>query len=120
MQFVRTVTGYREISLRRKAYEVFLAVLIQFKYSKVVILRSYLDCAFFGSHLIGVDKAAWVMFSLPASALDPDQAAILASMLVYPKPLNPSEWWLSMVGRRAKYGKALYIRHKESFEKIPR
>src|SRR5262245_33638723 len=34
MQFVRTATDYRELTLRRKVYEVLLAVLIQFRYTK--------------------------------------------------------------------------------------
>lgn len=46
MQFVRTCTGYRERTARRKIYEIFLSVVIQFRYSKIVILRSYLACAF--------------------------------------------------------------------------
>lgn len=119
MQFVRTVTGYREITMKRKLYEVLLAILIQFKYSKVVILRSYLNCAFFGSHLIGIDKAAGRTFSLSANDLEDDQAALLAAMLVYPKPLAPTEWWLNKIRRRADYGKALYVRHKKRFEKVP-
>ena len=53
MQFVRTVTGYRDRTLRRKLYEILLAVLIQIKFTKLEILRSYLNAAFFGSHLIG-------------------------------------------------------------------
>ncbi len=119
MQFVRTVTGYREITIRRKIYEITLALLIQFKYSKVVILRSYLNRAFFGSHLIGIDRASRQMFSTYWNSLDVDQAAIIAAMLVYPKPLNPTERWVNKVGRRANYGKALYVRHKKRFEKIP-
>ncbi|HEY9154188.1 MAG TPA: transglycosylase domain-containing protein, partial [Opitutaceae bacterium] len=57
MQFVRTATGFRERTLKRKFYEIFLSVLIQFRYPKRTILRSYLRCAFFGSHLIGASKA---------------------------------------------------------------
>src|SRR5260370_30708064 len=39
MQFVRTVTGYKELTITRKLYEMLLSILIQYRYSKIVILR---------------------------------------------------------------------------------
>jgi len=60
MQFVRTCTGYRELTLGRKVYEMLLAVLIQFRYSKIAILRSYLNCAYFGAQPRGASSAAQI------------------------------------------------------------
>jgi transglycosylase-like protein len=34
MQFVRTATGFREKTIKRKLYEILLAMLIQFRYNK--------------------------------------------------------------------------------------
>jgi membrane peptidoglycan carboxypeptidase len=65
MQLVRTATGYRELTLSRKLYEILLAVLIQFRYSKIVILRSYLRCAYFGWNLRGENAAAKKVFGRP-------------------------------------------------------
>jgi membrane peptidoglycan carboxypeptidase len=42
MQFVRTATDYRQKTLRRKLYEMLLAWIIQYRYNKFEILRSYL------------------------------------------------------------------------------
>src|SRR4051794_31769302 len=42
MQFIRTMTGYKDKTVRRKLYEMFLAYLLQFRMSKLAILRSYL------------------------------------------------------------------------------
>ncbi len=120
MQFVRTVTGYRHLSLRRKLYEIFLSVLIQFRYNKITILRSYLACAFFGSHLIGVNKATNKVFNQNPEDLSIDEAAFIAAMLVYPRPMSPSLEWQRMVQRRANYGKRIYISNKQRFEKLPR
>jgi membrane peptidoglycan carboxypeptidase len=120
MQFVRTATGYKDRTLTRKLYELLLSRIIQFRYSKIVILRSYLRCAFFGSHLTGADRVARELYGAwSASDLDLDQAAEVAAMLVYPRPLNPTEGWSRNVRRRAGYGKRVYVRNKQSFDKVP-
>lgn len=120
MQFVRTATNYRQQTLRRKFYEIFLAVMIQFRYKKIVILRSYLACAFFGSHLIGANVAAHKLFGCTADNLSTNQAARIAAMLVYPRPLSEGDKWKSKVQRRADYGIRVYLTNKKSFEKLPR
>lgn len=119
MQFVRTSTGYKQRTLRRKAYEIFLAALIQFRYSKIVILRSYLACAYFGSHLRGADQAARKIFNKPANDLLDEEAAFIAAMLVYPRPLCPTSEWHSKVQRRADYGKRIYFANKKRFDQHP-
>jgi len=119
MQFVRTCTGYRERTFRRKLYEMLLAVIIQFRYSKIEILRSYLRCAYFGSHLRGANATAQVVFGKNAEDLSVDEAAVVAAMLVYPRPRKPTEEWTLRVGRRADYGKRIYIANKERFDQLP-
>lgn len=119
MQFVRTSTGYKERKLRRKLYEMFLAVLIQFRYSKITILRSYLDCAYFGSHLKGANAAARRVFGKMAHELSIEEAAFIAAMLVYPRPSHPTDEWELRVRRRADYGKRIYISNKERFDQFP-
>lgn len=119
MQLIRTSTGYRAHTFKRKAYEMLLAWLIQFRYSKIVILRSYLACAFFGSRLRGAEVAARKMFAKAATDLSIDEAAIVAAMLVYPKPLQPTNKWQSRLDRRAEYGKRVYIARKERFDQMP-
>jgi membrane peptidoglycan carboxypeptidase len=119
MQIVRTATGYRTRTLGRKLYEVFLALLIQYRYSKIVILRSYLKSAFFGSHLVGAEKAAYTLFNTSSASLTIEQAAFLAAMLVYPKPLAGGETWSSKVLRRSNYGMKIYIANKKRFDQVP-
>lgn len=119
MQFVRTSTGYRERKLRRKLYEMLLSVLIQFRYSKIVILRSYLECAYFGSHQRGANAAALKVFGKVANHLTVEEAAFIAAMLVYPRPSHPTAEWELRVSRRADYGKRIYISNKERFDQLP-
>jgi monofunctional glycosyltransferase len=119
MQFVRTATGFSEKTLTRKLYEMLLATLIQYRYQKIEILRSYLSCAFFGSHLYGINEASRSVFNKRPNELDLDEAAEIAAMLVYPKPLVPTERWRLNVNRRANYAKTLYPRLEQSFNKLP-
>jgi len=118
MQFVRTVTGKKQRTLGRKIYELFLARIIQYRYSKIRILRGYLQCAFFGSHLIGSEKAAYDLFEKNSDELDAKESAFIAAMLVYPKPLQPTTKWRENVSRRANYGEMIYIRMKEKLNQI--
>lgn len=120
MQLVRTATGYRERRLRRKLYEMFLASLIQFRYSKITILRSYLNIAYFGWRLKGAEDAAQEIFRCRTERLELDEAAFLASMLVFPMPKQTSIEWSRKVLRRANHIKAAYVRHKERFDEIAR
>jgi membrane peptidoglycan carboxypeptidase len=119
MQFVRTATGYRQKTISRKLYEIFLVFIIQFRYSKVVILRSYLACAFFGSHLFGANRASQKLYGRNADHLTIDEAAVIAAMLVYPRPRSPTPAWELKVQRRARYGIRIYIANKERFDKLP-
>jgi membrane peptidoglycan carboxypeptidase len=119
MQFVRTATGFKEHTLFRKVYEIMISVLIQYRYDKITILRSYLGCAFFGTGLIGSGKAAQRMYNVHPEDLSIEQSAVLASLLVYPRPRQSSSLWEGRVRRRASYGVALYVRHKQSFDQFP-
>src|SRR6267143_4606762 len=119
MQFVRTATGYYDRSIRRKVYEMLLAWLIQYKYSKIEILRYYLKIAFFGSHLYGVERTSRRVFFKREIDLTLEEAADIASMLVYPRPKEPTERWAARVHRRSKYLISTYPRVKQRFEQLP-
>jgi monofunctional glycosyltransferase len=108
MQFVRTVTGLRQRTIWRKLYEAVLAIVVRSRYGKLVILRSYIACAFFGSGLIGADAAATRLFGKHATQLTLDEAAFIAAMLARPRPLGGPANWQTKVQRRAAYGLQLH------------
>jgi len=112
MQFVRTVTGYRAPTLKRKLYEAFLALVIQSRHKKIEILRSYLACAFFGSGLIGADAAAQRVFNKNADRLSMEEASFISAMLAYPRPLHGLPRWEHRARRRAAYAVAVCDRRK--------
>jgi membrane peptidoglycan carboxypeptidase len=120
MQFVRTATGYRQPTIRRKLYEMFLAYIIQHRYSKLTIFRSYLQIAYFGTGMRGSEAAGYAVFGRHPLALDIDDAAALAAMLVYPRPRNPSPKWQANHLRRSNYIKRIYIHREKRFEELQR
>jgi len=112
MQFVRTVTGFREPTVKRKVYEAFLALAIQFRHRKLEILRSYLACAYFGSGLIGADAAARRVFRKDADRLGIEEASLISAMLAYPRPLHGLPRWEQRARRRAAYAVAVFAARK--------
>lgn len=112
MQFVRTATGYREQTLKRKLYEVLLAILIQFRYKKIEILESYLACAHFGSGLTGAEATARKLFGKAADRLDFTEAALMSAMLARPRSSRASLAWQRRIETRAEYAIEVYLAGK--------
>jgi len=112
MQFVRTVTGYRAHTLKRKLYEALLAILIQFRYGKIDILESYLACAYFGSGLSGAEMAAQKVFGKAANELSLTEAAFVSAMLAHPRPSNAPLVWECRIRARAAYAMEVYMSRK--------
>jgi len=81
-------------SLWRKGVEAWFTVLIELFWSKERILLVYVNIAEFGDHLYGVEAASQYYFSIPASRLSPNQAALLAASLPNPRQFrvdNPNK-----------------------------
>ena len=76
-------------TVQRKAKEFFLALELTKKYSKEEILTMYLNNAYFGNGVWGVEDASKKYFGVSASQLTLDQAATLAGMLKGPEIYNP-------------------------------
>lgn len=75
----------------RKAKEIFIAMQIENTYSKKQILAMYLNNAYFGNGVWGVQDAARKYFGINASQLSVPQAATLAGMLTSPNGFNPKD-----------------------------
>lgn len=79
----------QEQTISRKAREYFLALEINKKYSKEEILTMYLNNAYFGNGVWGVEDASQKYFGTSASQLTVEQAAVIAGMLKGPEIYNP-------------------------------
>ena len=108
MQLYRTLSSRYERRLSRKIIELIAAKAYQKKFTKVQILRSYLQVAYFGTGLVGSEMASNEVYKIPSSEIKHKKAARLAAMLVYPKPKLVNANWKAKVVRRAKYGRFIY------------
>ncbi|CYU75148.1 penicillin-binding protein PBP2A [Streptococcus suis] len=90
----------QEQTVSRKAREYFLALEINKKYSKQEILTMYLNNAYFGNGVWGVEDASQKYFGIPASQLSMEQSAVIAGMLKGPEIYNPYYSLENAVNRR--------------------
>jgi len=78
-------------SVVRKGLEAGITVLIELTWPKRRILEVYLNVAQFGPSLYGVGAASERYFSKPASALELQEASLLAAVLPNPVRLHADE-----------------------------
>lgn len=88
-QLVKNALLSQKQTIDRKAREIFLAVEVENVYSKEEILTMYLNNAYFGRGIWGVEDAAERYFGIHASQLSNAQAATLAAMLRSPVIYDP-------------------------------
>jgi penicillin-binding protein 1B len=83
----------RERSLWRKLQEAYMAVLIDYRYSKDEILEAYLNEVYLGQNfsqgVYGFGLASYFYFGIPVNELDIDQVALLVGMVKGPSYYDP-------------------------------
>nr|WP_125703629.1 PBP1A family penicillin-binding protein [Lacticaseibacillus daqingensis] len=84
----------------RKGQELFLAVQLTKVYSKQDILAMYLNNAYFGNGVWGVQDASRRYFGKDAAALSVSEGATLAAMLRSPSFYNPIDHMDNAISRR--------------------
>jgi len=96
-QLVKQTILTPEVTLERKAREIFLALRLERMFSKDQILEAYINKMYFGknangSNIYGVQAAARGIFGVDVKDLNIPQAAYIAGMLQAPSryiPFNP-------------------------------
>lgn len=88
-QLVKNAYLSQEQTMTRKFKELFLAIQVENVYSKNEILTMYLNNAYFGNGVWGVQDASRRYFGENASQLSVPDAAVLAGMLTSPSAFNP-------------------------------
>ena len=85
----------------RKAKELFLSFELEKKYSKDQILEMYLNNAYFGNGVYGIENASLRYFGKSAKDLTISEAAVLTGSLKAPNVYNPIDDMEATVKRRA-------------------
>lgn len=87
-------------TLIRKLKELFLAIEIEKQYTKNEILEMYLNKAYFGNGVWGVEDASHKYFGKNASDVSLTEAATIAGMLKAPTTYNPLDNLENSLSRR--------------------
>jgi penicillin-binding protein 1A len=88
-QLARDLFLHRDVSLRRKLKEAFLAREIEKKYSKRRILELYCNSFFLGDGGYGVGSAADLFFGKSVKDLELEEAALIAGIFQAPGRYSP-------------------------------
>jgi penicillin-binding protein 1C len=79
----------RPRTLRSKLIELARAVQLEMRYGRAGVLQTWLTLAPFGGNLEGVRAGSLAWFGVPATALEPTQAALLVAIPRRPEALRP-------------------------------
>lgn len=86
-QLIKNITGNDDVTIQRKAQEIFQALNLEKKYDKTEILEMYLNNIYLSQSCYGVGAASYAYFSKEPSELDLIEAAAIAAITQ-----NPSKW----------------------------
>ncbi|HET7571803.1 MAG TPA: transglycosylase domain-containing protein [Gaiellaceae bacterium] len=106
-ELVRNLYLSRERTLKRKLVEACLAIKLSRAWSKDKILTAYMNEVYYGNHAYGIEAAAQTYFSVPASKLDLEQAALLAGLPQAPSLYDPFHSPAAALARRNEVLKAM-------------
>ena len=103
-QLARMTYLSQERTIKRKVQEAFLTYWIEHQLSKQEILTRYLNTAYFGAGVYGVDAAAKRYFGKTAKELSLSEAAMVAGLVRAPSALAPTR---NLEGARQRAGLVL-------------
>jgi penicillin-binding protein 1A len=88
-ELVRNLYLSQQQTVQRKVVEACLAIKLARAWPKDRILTAYLNDVYYGAHAYGIEAAAETYFSVPASRLTFEQAALLAGLPQAPSLYDP-------------------------------
>ena len=108
-ELVRNLYLTRERTLKRKLTEACLAIKLSRQWSKDRILDAYMNQVFYGNHAYGIEAAAETYFSIRASKLNLEQAALLAGLPQAPSSYDPFRNPAAAIERRNEVLRAMLV-----------
>ncbi|MGX7091388.1 transglycosylase domain-containing protein [Hutsoniella sourekii] len=87
-------------TFQRKLKELFLSLELEKEYDKDQILEMYLNHAYFGNGVWGVEDAAQAYFGHSAASLNWNESMVLTGMLKGPSIFNPVDDYQAAIDRR--------------------
>ena len=107
-ELVRNLYLSRDKTVQRKVVEACLSIKLAHAWSRERILTAYLNDVYYGNHAYGIEAAAETYFSIPASRLTVEQAALLAGLPQAPSYYDPLHDPAAARARRDEVLRALW------------
>ncbi len=108
-QVSRLIFLNNEISITRKIKELFIAIIIDYKYSKNQILKLYLNKIYLGEGAYGINEAAQIYFGKLINELTLSEIALLAGLAPAPNFYSPYQNYDLALNKRNQILKLMYL-----------
>jgi membrane carboxypeptidase/penicillin-binding protein len=118
-QLVRVLINDFDKTIRRKVKEIMLATTVMSLVPKRVIPIIYLNVAYYGPNMYGLDQVMNRLKVTKQNKLTLEIAAGIISRIKYPQPEDPSPKRIMQIERRKKHLLSLYDNHlKRKYFKV--
>ncbi len=108
-QVARLLFLNNDLSFQRKIKEIFISLILEFRYDKNQILKLYLNNIYLGSGAYGVDEAAQVYFGKFIEELTLSEIALIAGLAPAPSIYSPYQNLELAIKNRNKILESMYV-----------
>ncbi len=108
-QVARLLFLNNDVSFQRKIKEIFLSLILEFRYDKNQILKLYLNNIYLGSGAYGVNEASQVYFGKLIEELTLSEIALIAGLAPAPSIYSPYQNMELAIKKRNKVLESMYI-----------
>jgi len=108
-QVARLLILNNDLSFQRKIKEIFISLILEFRYDKNQILKLYLNNIYLGSGAYGVDEAAQVYFGKFIEELTLSEIALITGLAPAPSIYSPYQNLELAIKNRNKVLESMYV-----------
>ncbi len=108
-QVARILFLNNDLNIQRKIKEIFLSLILEFKYDKQQILKLYLNNIYLGSGAYGVNEASQVYFGKLIEELTLSEIALIAGLAPAPSIYSPYQDIKLAIKNRNKVLESMYL-----------
>ena len=108
-QVARLLFLNNDLSFQRKIKEIFISLILEFRYNKNQILKLYLNNIYLGSGAYGVNEASQVYFGKLIEELTLSEIALIAGLAPAPSIYSPYQNLELAIKNRNKVLESMYV-----------
>ena len=108
-QVARILFLNNDLNIQRKIKEIFLSLILEFRYDKQQILKLYLNNIYLGSGAYGVNEASQIYFGKLIEELTLSEIALIAGLAPAPSIYSPYQNLELAIKNRNKVLESMYV-----------